>query len=529
MKKKLSLLVLACMICMVSYGQEKLDVKVLFVGYSKDKPIPEGKKNSYGMVPSGIAGGMDYERMKNEYGNRMTSFQDLLETYFASVTTVDARDYKEEMSNDYDVTIFDQVPSVIKGRVLEEDPETGDVTKYEPPQYLTANYDRPTIFIGHTSDMIGRSLGTKLDWYCLCLDKYAHHVKTEHPIFSTPLPTSITLESRATPDGALKSYDGENLGEQILMWQVDKEGYGDGKGFRVGMVARGWGFEDSPDAEVISGGLSTKQKTAVALGRHGNFFLWGFAGSPEYMTEEAKKVFINVVAYTHEHADDKIIARKYNDRIATKSFLKELLYHASVKGYQSWVDFSEKGFAEGRMKIQAALKKQEVGEELTKEEEMYVKWDGQQDSWKVETREQFLKDRTKTVKWTEITGLDPDAIVKYIHNNWDYFYSEPSGFYDLKVDEDIKSLGVANTDIRMLDKAISLLEKGEEKAKANRILMRYTLESFSSPKDWRAWFEKHKGNMFFTQSGGFVWMINDADANPKIKPRNEKDIVGYEG
>lgn len=36
------------------------------------------------------------------------------------------------------------------------------------------------------------------------------------------------------------------------------------------------GFEDSPEAEVISSGVCAKSLDAVAIGRHGNFFHWGF-------------------------------------------------------------------------------------------------------------------------------------------------------------------------------------------------------------------------------------------------------------
>ncbi|MBQ4913626.1 hypothetical protein J8L85_04205 [Maribacter sp. MMG018] len=49
--------------------------------------------------------------------------------------------------------------------------------------------------------------------------------------------------------------------------------------------------------------------------------------------------------------------------------------------------------------------------------------------------------------FTKVTSVDPR----------DYFYSEPDAFHDLKVDEDIISLGVANTDIEVLDKAITMM------------------------------------------------------------------------
>lgn len=80
----------------------------------------------------------------------------------------------------------------------------------------------------------------------------------------------------------------EPVPDSVLMWKVQNKGYQTHEGFRVGMVARPWGFEDSPDAEYISSGVCAKTLDAVAIGRHGNFLHWGFAASPADMTEEAK-------------------------------------------------------------------------------------------------------------------------------------------------------------------------------------------------------------------------------------------------
>src|SRR6218665_1980980 len=294
------LVVMLCLSPVHSFSQKKEDAKVLYVGYSKDKPIPNS-------LSVNVTGNMDEERFKAEYGTRMPSFKNLLEKYFTTVTTVDARDYKEAMSKNYDVTIFDEVTPVIKKRVIINDPVTGELKGAEPAKYLSDDFNSAAIFIGHTSSVLGSSLGSKLDWYCLCLDRHAHHTNTGHEIFKGPFKTTITMKDIETPYGVLEAFDGLNEPAKIPMWEVDKEGYQDGKGYRVGMVARGWGFEDAPNSEIISGGVSSKQKTAVALGRHGNFFLWGFAGSPDYMTDEAKVVFANTVAYMRKHKNDQLI------------------------------------------------------------------------------------------------------------------------------------------------------------------------------------------------------------------------------
>src|SRR5262245_27681729 len=64
-----------------------------------------------------------------------------------------------------------------------------------------------------------------------------------------------------------------------------------------GLVSDGYGFEDSPDCERISGGVNSKGPSSVALGRQGNWFLWGFCAPPSEMTESAKRAVLNTVVY----------------------------------------------------------------------------------------------------------------------------------------------------------------------------------------------------------------------------------------
>ncbi|MCL5246144.1 hypothetical protein M4I21_10025 [Cellulophaga sp. 20_2_10] len=517
MKNKLYLIIFLVAITLpsISFGQQKQNLKILYVGYSPDKPMPTKLESI------SISGGMTAERFKQEYGKRMPAFKKLLSTYFTNVTTVDPRDYNESMSKNHDVTIFDEAPTPIKERVIHNNPKTGEFVSMEQPKYVSDAYSSPSIFIGHTSSVIGASLGSKLDWYCLCLDRHAHHIKTEHEIFNKPFKTSLTLKNRKTPEGVSKAYDGLDLPNEIPMWEVDTEGYLEGKGFRVGMVARGWGFEDSPEAEVISGGVSSKQKTAVALGRHGNFFLWGFAGSPDYMTSEAKVVFANAIVYTNKHAKDKIIAKKRNERIATKEYIDEMLFYTTKKSFDSYVKTYKEINVQTAERVEKIKMKQTNGEELSRMDKMMLNSKPQV----ILSREGYLKKNIGRNSWSSVTGLDTIAIRTYLKENRDYFFSEPDGFYDLKLDEDIKSLAVANTDITMLDKAITLLEKGNDVAKAHRILLRYTLEDFSTAKEWRNWFKENKKDLFFTETGGFVWMINDADANPNVLPRSEEEVL----
>jgi len=133
------------------------------------------------------------------------------------------------------------------------------------------------------------------------LDADAHHWRAEHPIFKGPFPVKMTVRMCPTPSDAFHYayFMDEPVPDSVLMWKVQNKGYQTHEGFRVGMVARPWGFEDSPDAEYISSGVCAKTLDAVAIGRHGNFLHWGFAASPADMTEEAKTVLKKLISKYH--------------------------------------------------------------------------------------------------------------------------------------------------------------------------------------------------------------------------------------
>ena len=107
---------------------------------------------------------------------------------------------------------------------------------------------------------------------------------------------------------------------------------------------------------------------------------------------------------------------------------------------------------------------------------------------------------------------------KYMKENLPYFIANQGHGFDL--DEDAKSLGIANTDKAILDKAVSLWESGEDIEKAKRILDRYTNCIFAAPQQWREWYNRVEDKLFFTQSGGWKWLVNTKDAD---EPANDYD------
>lgn len=494
MRKQIFLWIL-CLTLVVSVSAEsikKSDLKILYVGGSSNMERFGTKVDSL--------------THKKDAAVRMQSFENMLKRYFKSVKVVNAADYTPEMSKSYDVTVMDGTPKVLFPQVMEKD-ANGQVTNYQRAGYLPENFDRPMVMIGELGETLGRRIGLKTDWYCLCLDADAHHFRKEHAIFNGPFPVKMTIRMRPTPSDAYHYayYADGPIPDSIPMWKVQTKGYITDKGFRVGMVSRPWGFEDSPEAEYISSGVCAKTLDAVAIGRHGNFLHWGFAASPADMTEEAQTVLANAIVYISGFAGQGLIARKYNDRIATREYLKELKYLSTRKAWEERVQSDEEFNAkmlEDQKMLQARKAK---GEKLSEDEEMTLTFKPQ----KPMSYEDFVKRYQKEA--FERFGANEQAYADYYDSNKDYFYGG-EGMYQLSVDEDVKSLGIPNNDKKLLDAAIRLLEKGQDAEKANRILNRYTLCRFTTPGEWRNWYETNKDRLFFTEAGGWLFLVNTRDA-----------------
>ena len=132
-------------------------------------------------------------------------------------------------------------------------------------------------------------------------------MRLNHPIFKRPIDPGLELTEKKTPDGYRMYYGGDKLGPKLTVWKVHE---GEFPKVDVGLVSTPYGFADSPDAEVISSGINSKGPQAVALGRQGNFFIWGFFGDPSMLTPSARKVFVNTVHYMKGFDGHKPLVKK---------------------------------------------------------------------------------------------------------------------------------------------------------------------------------------------------------------------------
>lgn len=471
MKKIVSALLLCIAFSVAAFGKVsaggKIALKVLYVGYDPAKPKPE-KITYY----STAAGAVD-----EAWKTRMADFKAFLETRFDKVEVVDVRDYNAAMSDKVDVTIADAGPI-----------------------NLPANFDRPIVLLHQLAPDVGLPIGLKFDWYCQCLEDDALNIKTSHPIFNMPIKVNLTLVTRPTPQSFFNGYQAATTPKEMPMWKVIKEEPSAKNKYIIGMVAHGEGFNDSPDAEAISGGVCLKNAEAVALGRHGNYFMWGFSGSPNHMTDEANNVFVNTICYIKKFDHQRPIMKKV--QIENREWVNEMIYRSDRALYEQTLIARSEGNAR-LLKMQQELKDRKAkGEDIGKANEAFLMMPVTDAT---QSFDDYLKGWTGSDMYNRF-GTDVEAYHKYYKDNLEYFY--PVDAYSLQVDEDANKLGISNRKVELLEKCISLLEKGEDAALAQRVLERYTIEKFTSAKEWRDWLTKNKPNLYYTEAGGFKFMVN---------------------
>ena len=227
----------------------------------------------------------------------------------------------------------------------------------------------------------------------------AHGVVPTHEIFQRPFKVDIQLTDEPTPEEYRHFPGGEELGKTMKMWKVQNKSFPE---IDPGLVSDPYGFGDSPDAEAISSGLNSKGPDSVAIGRHGNFFLWGFSAQPSDMTAEGQKCFLNSICYIKKFDGQKPLVAK-----TSSSRLWALVYVGYLK------TFNDQG-----------LIKRLFPEDV---------------------RRRF--------------GKDPQKYAQYYQENLECLHEVNRR---IVVDEDVKSLGLSNRKVELLDRCIAMLERGEK-------------------------------------------------------------------
>ncbi len=321
-----------------------------------------------------------------------------------------------------------------------------------------------------------------------------------HPIFRTPLTVNPKFELAPVPREY--NYWPETAAWTSLpIWRIRKL---DRRQVGYGLVANSDGFDDSPDAEIISRGVNSKGPASVALARQGNFFLWGFPATPGDMTESARRCFINAVCYIKHFDGQKPLVHK--DRGAT-----------GRAGLLEGIAMQRKIMRDGDYKEGLKPAERNDPEQVAGMRKMYVEMF--QGSFPAELVKEF--------------GEDYDKYQSWVRENYDLLHLVPAASKDawppnhFAVDDDLKVLGLkSNHDVATLEGCVKLLEKGDRAEAARRVLKRYTFVDFLDAQGWRQWLDANKKRLFFSEMGGFKFVATPTNFVPRYdapRPLLNKD------
>jgi hypothetical protein len=356
---------------------------------------------------------------EREAGNtaRAADFTRFLGEHFTRVTSIRAAAFTLELAAQADVIVADETVRVA----------------------MPDDFRVPLVAIGQMGMQTLGARGSKMDWLCACLDEKLHHVRTDHAIFRGPLPVEPTLVSEVDKTTRLP----------IRSWKVHS---------RIktpGMVTSLANLQDAPDCEIIAGGINLKGDHAIALAREANLFLWGPAGAPSEMTEEARRVFINTLVYMTQFKGQRPTVRR---GMPTRKEVNGIIDspHITSVGQFSRYFFPEVLAATGNDKAK-----------------LHATFDG--------------------------------------NEPWVYV---PPGTLCFDIDQEAKSLGLANNDVRFLDRCVETMTTPAETAKARRLLERYTGLSFEDEAGWKGWLEQNRARLYFSDAYGYRFYSGPAGPLP---------------
>ena len=304
----------------------------------------------------------------------------------------------------------------------------------------------------------------------------AHGMRLDHPIFRQPLQPNLELVSIDTPEQYRHWPGGRELGPQIEAWKVHDGTFPE---IDVGLVSDPYGFEDTPDAEWISGGLNSKGPGSVALGRVGNFFHWGFFGDPSLMTESAKEVFVNTICWMAQFDGQQPILRWKSGQARDWALVYVGYVHEMGDSDNVFTTYSSEGTIE-------------------------------------RTAQEFLRDLFPA-DVLEDAGqgpgkLDADLLENYFLANLEYLMPGEKG---MVVDEDVRSLGVSNRKPEFLTVLADRLEQDPADPIALRCAERYLPESAASGAELVLWLRENTDRLYFSDVGGFRWFERPDGISPR--------------
>jgi hypothetical protein len=219
-------------------------------------------------------------------------------------------------------------------------------------------------------------------------------------------------------------------------------------------------FGDSPDVELMCGGVNSKTKDAVGLWRQGNLLHFGFDQGPHELNDVGDALLENAIHYIARFTEDRPIAYTPSVFVLGHSVPRRAAILASLRDEGRPLEWLESSFAPRE-------------------------WERVLELGRAEYAARFEARAARC-------GLDAEL--------------------RLEVDEDLVAFDVGNDEPALIERAITALaSSGEAAARARRLLARY-VPCGPGPEAgagaWRGWYEAHAPYLFFLETGRFRWYVD---------------------
>jgi hypothetical protein len=260
------------------------------------------------------------------------------------------------------------------------------------------------------------------------------------------------LVRRPTPDAWRKEFKESEVSVLSLVkdpgWQ-----------YQSGWISYRSRLLDSPEVEIISGGLSERSSDGAALWRQGHLLHFAFDIAPAEMNETGKALLLNSIAYISRFTEDRPIARtragwgEKDDAPRSKRWIEDLF-----------------------------------ASRIPEEKDL----------------DSYLSPGTKAV----VKQMDRLSYPKWYRENAPFLTCDKDG--RLMVDADAKEFGLPFDKADFFPKTIAKLADSASAAKALELLKRYAPDgpAAGSAEEWTTWWEKNQPYLFYSEGGGSRWYID---------------------
>lgn len=230
---------------------------------------------------------------------------------------------------------------------------------------------------------------------------------------------------------------------------------------------------DSPEVEIICGGLSQRKPDGAALWRQGHLLHFAFDLSPAEMNETGKALLINSIAYIARFTEDRPIARTPSPWSSAGDMPRP----------RSW---AENLFASQKPSMVAL--------------------------------NSYLSPATVSV----VANFDRASYSNWFKENSPFLTCDTKG--RLLVDAAAKELGIRFDQPEFFPRIIERLKDRASAAKARELLNRYAPDGppAGSPEQWDQWWQANRPYLFFSEQGSYRWYIDPLAkhrANPSVQLR----------